>query len=157
MPASVGERDYTGTMYEMMRTALRLKFQFDKDDGPRLAHAGISHTSSVGNFDPLAACFYYQACKDGGTYPGMWEAHYQVRPWVMRQFDGEIRTSRFAPGMTALLPSHVEGAPPEKWGCTSMTLDQLVLQKDKEGAADGKREVWRLSESTWAGLQGLLL
>lgn len=158
MPATVGERDYTGAMNDFLRTAITLKFKFDKDDGPRLLRAGLAHESNVGVFRPMEEGHYHLACREGGTYAGMWEHHHQFHPWVSHQYNSntlKVERRRIAPGMEVSLPfgsAHRPEGHLALWNCTSISREQIVLKQERVLGEDGNN-IWKLSREAWGGLQ----
>lgn len=76
---SVGDRDRSAAMNDLLDTAIRMKMQFDLGDCASLARLGIR--TCVGVFDPMDMSFYRRACVSGGTYAKMWEAAHGAKPF----------------------------------------------------------------------------
>lgn len=152
MPRSLGDRERVAAMDAAMTLAVKNRFAFDKEDAEQLENMGIHRC--VGVFRALD--FYLLACRFGGTYPRMWEAHHGQKPWmadraVFPAFIGGadirqpviIENNRIAVGAGALLPGMDDPdlATYEKnqvWWCTSMTEDSITVCRYKVTDASRK-------------------
>lgn len=155
MPRTLGDRERIFALCDLMSTAVNCRFAFDKDDARALYELGIE--TCVGVFRPLD--YYTQACCAGGTYARMWEAHYQLKPWmasraIITRRDPHGRTereiisnNRVAPAIGVLLP--VEFSAEEEglaslngeqvWWCTSMDNDTITLCRYRVSSEEARR------------------
>lgn len=145
MPRSLGDRERIAAMDAAMTLAVRNRFAFDKEDAKQLENMGIRRC--VGVFRALD--FYLLACRFGGTYARMWEAHHDTKPWmadraVFPAYIGGVddrqpvitENNRITVRAGALLPglddpdlATFEGS--QVWWCTSMTDDTITLCRYK--------------------------
>ena len=113
MPKSAGDRERVSSLGRLMQEAIRMNFVFRTSDAAALDKMSI-HTC-VGVFRPLDGHHYQLACREGGTYARMWEAHNGFKPWkaaVVASREGElVEGNRVFTGMALLLPSTF--TPPE--------------------------------------------
>lgn len=134
MPATLGDRERSAAMNDVMHIALRCRMAFSPDDAIHLQQ--LSLRSCVGVFDALDPMFYAVACKAGGTYPRMWEKAKAIRPWIaaraaIDQFDIRL-DHRVAPGVAVLIRADESEqglpriGPHQVWWCTSMDGDQTL-------------------------------
>ncbi|KWA83963.1 hypothetical protein WL29_21590 [Burkholderia ubonensis] len=144
MPRTLGDRERIFGLCAIMEQAIRLRFPFDKNDGPELERLGIR--TCVGVFRPLD--YYSLAVVAGGSYARMWESHFSQKPWVASRaviarpsYGTNNRTlevlenHRIAEGIPLLLPA--TGDEPDEslamyegyqvWHCTSMSNDTVTL------------------------------
>lgn len=101
---SVGDRERSAALNELLMSAVRLKMGFSPDDMPRLAALGMR--TCVGVFRPADERFYAQGCISGGTYARMWEKAAGVKPFkaALAGAAGDIKQdSRVATGLAVLL------------------------------------------------------
>lgn len=128
---SVGDRDRSAALNELLMMAVRMKMAFSPEDSIRLAAFGM-HTC-VGVFRPNDEKFYAQACVSGGTFARMWEKASGVKPFkaALGGEAGEMQAGvRVATGLAVLLDGD----------------DTDPLMPRYEG-----RQVWWVTSVEWAG------
>jgi hypothetical protein len=133
MPRTIGDRQRSAVMNELLGTAIDCRMQFDPGDASALNRLSIS--TSVGVFRPLDQHHYNRACKVGGTYPRMWEKHTGMEPWIaagaLTDDRSIVHDRRVAPGTMVLIRG--EDSDPmlprfgeyQVWRCTSMDAGVL--------------------------------
>lgn len=141
IPKTLGDRDRVKAMSEATDLAVRNRFSFDKDDGPKLARLGIR--TCVGIYSALD--YYREACQSGGTYARMWESYCTRKPWLASRaiavdyrHNGScwvLENNRVAERMGVLLPAGFgedsSDYPSYKgfqvWWCTSQDNHTIIL------------------------------
>lgn len=101
---SIGDRQKSAALNELLMSAIRLKMGFNPDDARRLDALGMR--TCVGVFRPSDETFYSQSCVSGGTFDRMWEKARGVKPFkaVLAGHHGEIQANiRVATGVAVLL------------------------------------------------------
>lgn len=106
---TAGEREYVRALKDAMVVAIRNRFEFFETDGAALM--GLYKETRWGDFRPQD--YYREACLAGGSFPAMWEAHLDMRPWVANKaviakemlpcYD-ILENTRVAVGMAVLMP-----------------------------------------------------
>jgi len=132
------DRERVRAMKDAMQVAIRNCFEFHLTDGAALLSLALE--TRWGDFRPLE--YYREGCLAGGSYPAMWEAHHQMRPWVAHKavvakemlpcYD-ILEDRRVAVGMAVLMPESFD-SPDEAtlpiqdmqvWWVNAMT-DELI-------------------------------
>lgn len=157
MPKSLGDREYVAAMSEAMSLAVRNRFAFDRADADALNRLRFEGASV---FRPLD--YYLLACRAGGTYARMLEAHLSVKPWmadraVFPPYIGGVddrqpvilEDNRVAVRAGALLPgtddpdlATFEGF--QVWWCTSKVDGTITLCRYKD-TGEGRKYHGRLA------------
>lgn len=148
MPKTLGDRERSGTLNDLMAIAIKTRMEFNRDDHIVLSASRFRMRTCVGVFMPLADHWYYRACVAGGTYARMWEESQGMKPWKAAEAftDGGIReprkNQRMAPGLGLTLPSDDKAdkdlqytSQGTVWWCTSVSNEQLVLCAYAGGAS----------------------
>ena len=141
MPRTLGDRVRIAAMGEVMRIAIDCRMMFGRGEASSLRRFD-AHTC-VGIFRALDEHWYSRACRRGGTYSAMWEAHHGHEPWIApdvfvgQAIHDQARNNRVAPGIALLLPSTDDDDPDvprlgsrfEVWWCTSFdrAADTITL------------------------------
>jgi hypothetical protein len=141
MPKTLGDRELVVAMHDALALAVRNRFAFNRDEAPTLDRQRIEGSGAV--FRPLDVSYYLLACRYGGTFARMWEAHHDYKPWVadiaiFQKHHGGFReertieNNRVAEGAGALLPgtddpdlATINGL--QAWWVTSQTKDTITL------------------------------
>lgn len=138
IPKTLGDRVRSSTMNDLMAIAIKTRMAFGAQEGAVIARAGLRLRTSVGVFDPLDVIWYYKACREGGTYARMWEAHNGVTPFIAATAytrDGRSKNAnRMAPSLAVVLKGVDQDADDAHmartgeghaiWWCTSVDLEQ---------------------------------
>lgn len=141
MPRTLGKAVRVAAMGEVLRLAIGCRMAFGRGEGAGLRRLDLQTCAGV--FRTLDEHWYTQACRVGGTYAAMWEAHHGHKPWIApdvlvgRDSRDQARDNRVAPNMALLLPSSGDddpdlpryGSASEVWWCTSLdrTADTITL------------------------------
>jgi len=148
MPRTLGDREGSAIVSDLMSLAIRARMQFKTSDGELLDKEGFN--SCVGVFRPMDERYYTEACVNGGTYARMWESFYGRKPWTApevlfrSQNFREASSNRVAPGLCVLLAA--DSAKPdglckiadkELWWCTSFAEEHIILCRYAPSKMDG--------------------
>lgn len=101
---SIGDRQRSAALNELLMSAIRLKMVFNPDDANHLDTLCVR--TCVGVFRPSDEHFYAQSCISGGTFARMWEKAKGVKPFkaVLAGQQGNIQSNiRVATGVAVLI------------------------------------------------------
>lgn len=145
MPRSLGDRERINGMSSAMSLAIRCCFEFRPEDANELRRMGIE--TCVGVFRPMEESFYRAACRDGGTYPRMWEQFHGIKAWRARKavhFNADhrrevVENSRVCTHTAVLMPQTFASAEPDLashdghqvWWVTDFNNDTINLCRYK--------------------------